>query len=91
MELLRSWEIGIEANLRDRCVAGTVSPMGRKRELNSRGVERLSERERGLGLDPTDDAARWLAEHDPPPKPAPPKSLGKSKVLHQWRRRQERR
>jgi hypothetical protein len=35
-----------------------------------------------------DEAARWLAEHDPPPPPEPPKSLRKSKLLHQWRERQ---
>jgi len=37
-----------------------------------------------------DDAARWLDEHDPKPKPQPPKSATKSKVLHQWRQRQQR-
>jgi hypothetical protein len=55
--------------------------------LTKRGVERLSERERTLGLDPEDDAARWLAEHDPPPAPPPPKAAKKSKALHRWRQR----
>jgi hypothetical protein len=65
--------------------------VARKRTLTSKGAQDLGERERGLGLDPDDDAARWLAEHDPPPKPEPPKSAGKSKVLHQWRQRQRQR
>jgi hypothetical protein len=49
-----------------------------------------SERERAAGLDPDDEGARWLAEHDPQPEPQPPKSLGKSKTLHRWRQRQAR-
>jgi hypothetical protein len=65
--------------------------MGRKRDLTSRGVQRLSERERRAGLDPTDEAARWLDEYEPKPEPTPAKSLGKSKVLHQFRRRQQQR
>jgi hypothetical protein len=48
-------------------------------------VERLSERERAAGLDPDDDAARWLAENDPKPAPPPPKRASKSKALHRWR------
>ena len=50
-------------------------------------AKRRGERERGAGLDPDDDAARWLEEHDPPPAPETPKSVGKSKQLHRWRRR----
>jgi hypothetical protein len=61
----------------------------RKRPLSRRSVEKLSERERGAGLDPEDEAARWLAEHDPPPEPQRPKSAHKSKALHQWRRRED--
>jgi hypothetical protein len=57
----------------------------KKRRAQSR-----SERERAVGLDPDDEAARWLAEHDPRPAPQPPKSLGKSKTLHRWRQRQAR-
>ena len=48
----------------------------------------MREREATVGLDGEDDAARWLAENDSPPPPATPKSLGKNKRLHQWRRGQ---
>jgi hypothetical protein len=58
--------------------------------LTSRGAQKRAERERTVGLDPDDEAARWLEEHDPKPQPAPPKSLTKSKTLHQWRERQQR-
>jgi hypothetical protein len=64
-----------------------VSP---KRDLTSRGAQKLAERERAVGLDPEDEAASWLEEHDPEPPSAPPKSLTKSKTLHQWRERQKR-
>ena len=64
--------------------------MSRKPDLTRRGAERRAERERALGLDPEDEAARWLEEHDPKPPAAPPKSLTKSKTLHQWRERQKR-
>jgi hypothetical protein len=60
--------------------------VGRKRDLSARAAERLGERERALGLDGDDAAARWLVENDPP-APAPEPKF-KSKVLHQWRRRQ---
>ncbi len=61
--------------------------MGRRRDLTSRGVQRLTERERAVGLEPDDDAARWLEEHHPEPPPATPKSAHKSKLLHRWRQR----
>jgi hypothetical protein len=51
-------------------------------------VVKQSERERTTGIDPDDEAARWLAEHDPPPPPPAPKF--KSKELHRWRQRQAR-
>jgi hypothetical protein len=40
------------------------------------------------GLDPDDEAARWLREHDPPPEPAQPKRLLKSKAMHRFREQQ---
>jgi hypothetical protein len=60
---------------------------GRK-PLTSRGVQKLTERERAVGLDPEDEAAKWLEENDPRPAPAAPKSASKSKELHRWRQRQ---
>jgi hypothetical protein len=53
-------------------------------------AKKRAERERQAGLDPDDEAARWLAEHDQPPPPPESKSRFKSKELHRWRRRQGR-
>jgi hypothetical protein len=62
--------------------------MATKRPLKSSSVKKLSERERATGIDPEDDAAKWLHERDPPPAPAVPKSATKSKALHRWRQEQ---
>jgi hypothetical protein len=56
-------------------------------QSRSRAAQRRGERERAAGLEPDDEAGRWLAEHDPPPAPAAPKAAHKNKALHQWRRR----
>ena len=58
--------------------------------LTHDGAKRRAERERQAGLDPEDDAARWLDEHDPPPTPPPSKSKFKSTELHRWRQKQQR-
>jgi hypothetical protein len=60
--------------------------MSRKKPLTERGMKRMIERERSVGLDAEDEAAKWLAENDAPP-PARPKAASKSKALHQWRNR----
>jgi hypothetical protein len=61
--------------------------VSRKKPLTERGVKRMIERERSVGLDAEDEAAKWLAENDAPPPPARPKAASKSKALHQWRNR----
>jgi hypothetical protein len=53
-------------------------------------AKRRAERERSAGLDPDDDAGRWLDEHDSKPEPPRSKSASKSKLLHQWKQRQRR-
>ena len=65
-------------------------PAVAKRRLTERGAQRLGKRERAVGIDAEDEAARWLAEHDPEPAPEPSKSAFKSKELHRWRRQQAR-
>jgi hypothetical protein len=52
-------------------------------------AKRRGERERQVGLE-NDEAAGWLEEHDPPPKPPESKSRFKSKELHRWRQKQQR-
>ncbi len=49
---------------------------------------RRLERERTMGLDPADDAAKWIDEHDPPAPAPESKSRRKSKALHRWRQAQ---
>jgi hypothetical protein len=61
--------------------------LSRRARISHRGAQKLGERERKLGLDADDEAARWLAEHDPAPAPEEPKSVGKSKTLHRWKQR----
>jgi hypothetical protein len=61
--------------------------VSRRARISSRGAQKRGERERALGLDPDDEAARWLAEHEPKPAPEAPKSERKSKLLHRWKRR----
>jgi len=58
--------------------------------LTHQGAQRRAERERRTGLEPEDEAARWLKEHDPPPKPPESKSKFKSTELHRWRQKQQR-
>jgi hypothetical protein len=61
-----------------------------KRPLTSRGALKRGERERAVGIDAEDEAARWLEEHDPKPPPPEPKAAKKSKAVHRFRQRQER-
>ncbi|MDX6580739.1 MAG: hypothetical protein QOJ47_2288 [Gaiellales bacterium] len=63
-------------------------PRARQRPLKSSSVKKLTERERATGIDPEDDASKWLQERDPPPPPAAPKAATKSKALHRWRQEQ---
>jgi hypothetical protein len=64
--------------------------VSRKRPLTGKRAKKLAERERAVGLESDDAAAQWLEENDPPLKPQTPKAASKSKVLHQWRQRQQR-
>ena len=59
------------------------------RKLTRDGAKKRAERERKAGLDPDDEAAKWLEGHDPKPPPPESKSRFKSKELHRWRRRQQ--
>jgi hypothetical protein len=42
--------------------------------LTHDGARRRGERERQVGLDPEDEAARWLEDADPPAAPPPSKA-----------------
>jgi hypothetical protein len=59
----------------------------RRPRISRRGAQKLGERERELGIDPDDEAARWLGEHDPRPAPTEPNGVRKSKALHRWKQR----
>jgi hypothetical protein len=61
-----------------------------KKPLSRRGVERMREREASVGMDADDEAARWLAQHDPPEPPKAPKAAKKSVTLHRFKQRQGR-
>jgi hypothetical protein len=41
-----------------------------------------------MGLDPTDEAAKWIEGHDDSPPPPASKASRKSKALHRWRQAQ---
>ncbi|HWG57331.1 MAG TPA: hypothetical protein VNT58_12515 [Gaiellaceae bacterium] len=64
--------------------------MSYKKPITSKGALKRGERERAVGLDPDDEAAKWLAEHDPQPAPPASKSVKKSKAVHRFRRQQGR-
>lgn len=64
--------------------------MSYKKPITSKGALKRGERERAVGLDAEDEAATWLAEHDPEPPPPESKSLKKSKAIHRFRQRQGR-
>ncbi|HVS84870.1 MAG TPA: hypothetical protein VHD91_04500 [Gaiellaceae bacterium] len=55
------------------------------RDVSRRRAEKMAERERATGLDPEDDAARWLEQNEPKPELPRPKRASKSKALHRWR------
>ncbi len=57
------------------------------KRLTPRGVQRMREREANVGLEQDDDAAKWLAEHDPPEPPKTPKAAKKSVTLHRFKQR----
>ena len=45
----------------------------------------MREREASVGMDPDDQAAKWLAENDPPEPAKTPKSAKKSVTLHRFK------
>ena len=59
--------------------------MSYNRPLTTKGAQKRGEREQAVGLDPEDEAARWLDEHDPKPETPQPKAAKKSKAVHRFR------
>ena len=59
-----------------------------KRQPSRRAVEKMRERERTVGLDSDDAAAKWLDENELKEPAEPPKAARKSKLLHRWREQQ---
>jgi hypothetical protein len=59
--------------------------------MNKKRAQRMAERERNVGLEQDDDAAKWLEENDAKPEPPRPKAAHKSKTLHRWRQQQQKR
>jgi hypothetical protein len=45
----------------------------------------MRDREAKVGMDPEDEAAKWLAENDPPEPPKTPKAAKKSVTLHRFK------
>ena len=58
-----------------------------KKRLTPQGVARMREREASVGLEAEDEAAKWLAENDPPAPPKLPKAAKKSVSLHRFKQR----
>jgi hypothetical protein len=67
-----------------------LPPSRRNRQPVKTDAEKRAQRERMHGIDPEDQAGRWLAAHDPKPPPKASKSAFKSKTLHRWRQRNHR-
>lgn len=62
-----------------------------KQPPSRRSVEKMRAREQSVGLDADDAAAGWLDENAPKEAVQPPKSLRKSKLLHQWKQARRKR
>lgn len=83
----RSFPAGGIRGLR-RLSCTTLTDVRPKPPLSQQKVEKMRAREAKVGLEQDDDAAKWLEQNAPPEAPQLPKSLGKNKTLHQWRRNQ---
>ena len=69
----------------------TVRAMTKRPPISRQRVEKMRERERKVGIETDDAAAKWLDEHEPKEELKAPKAATKSKLLHQWRQQQEKR